>query len=130
VLAVVCAMATMRPMMRLIFIIVPLTLRTVALIYVALDLFGALMELKGQGGGVAHFAHLSGALFGYVAAKRGWVWRDPVQEVDAWRERRAEEREASDEDRLDELLVKIKREGIHALSARERDFLKRVSGKR
>jgi len=129
-LAVVCAMATMRPMTRLIFIIVPLTLRTVALIYVALDLFGALMEMKGQGGGVAHFAHLSGALFGYVAVKRGWVWRDPVQEVDSWRERRAEEQEASDEERLDALLVKIKREGIHALSARERDFLKRVSGRR
>lgn len=130
-LAVVCAMATMRPTMRLIFIIVPLTLRTVAILYVALDVFNLLMELKGSAdGGVARFAHLSGALFGYVAVKRGWVWRDPVQEVDAWRERRAEEQEATDAERLDELLVKIKREGIHALSARERDFLKRVSGKR
>lgn len=129
-LAVVCAMATMRPTMRLIFIIVPVTLRTVALIYVAMDLFGALMEMKGAAGGVAHFAHLSGALFGYVAVKRGWVWRDPVQEVEGWRERRAEAQEASDEERLDALLVKIQREGIHTLSARERDFLKRVSGKR
>lgn len=129
-LAVVCAMATMRPTMRLIFIIVPVTLRTVALIYVAMDLFGALMEMKGAAGGVAHFAHLSGALFGYVAVKRGWVWRDPVQEVEGWRERRVEAQEASDEQRLDELLVKIQREGIHTLSARERDFLKRVSSKR
>jgi membrane associated rhomboid family serine protease len=129
-LAVICALATLHPNTRLIFIIVPLTLRTVALIYVALDVFGLLMEMKGVGGGTARLAHLSGALFGFVAAKRGWVWRDPVQAVDAWRERRVEEQEANDEERLDELLVKIKREGIHALSARERDFLKRVSGRR
>ncbi|MEQ1891563.1 MAG: rhomboid family intramembrane serine protease [Planctomycetota bacterium] len=129
-LAVVCAMATMRPMTRLIFVIVPVTLRTVAILYVALDLFFLTMELKGSAdSGVARFAHLSGALFGYVAVKRGWVWRDPVQAVDAWRERKAEEQEATDEQRLDELLVKIKREGIHALSPRERDFLKRVSGR-
>jgi len=88
------------------------------------------MEMKGASGGVAHFAHLSGALFGYVAVKRGWVWRDPVQEVEGWRERRAEAQEQSDEQRLDELLVKIKREGIHALSAREREFLKRASSRR
>jgi len=129
-LAVVCAMATLRPTTRLIFILVPVTLKTVALIYVALDLFGALMQMKGADGGVAHFAHLSGALFGFVAVKRGWVWRDPVQEVEGWRERRVEAQEATDEQLLDELLVKIQREGIHTLSARERDFLKRVSGRR
>lgn len=129
-LAVVVAMATLRPNVRIVFILVPLTLRTLALIYVAIDLFGALMELKGADGGVARFAHLSGALFGYVAARRGWLWRDPVQELEHWRERRVEAQEASDEQHLDELLVKIKREGIHALSPRERDFLKRVSSRR
>jgi membrane associated rhomboid family serine protease len=127
VLAIVCAMATLRPTLRLIFIIVPVTLRTVALIAVGMDVFGVIMELKGHGGGVARFAHLSGALFGYLAVKRSWVWRDPLEEVERWRDRKAEERSATDEERLDELLAKINREGIHALSERDRAFLKRAS---
>lgn len=127
VLAIVCAMATLRPSQRLIFIIVPMTLRTMALIYLGLELFRAAMELKGQDSGVASFAHLSGALFGYLAVRRSWIWRDPLAEVEGWRERRSEAREASDEERLDALLTKINREGIHALSSAEKAFLKRVS---
>lgn len=127
VLAIVCAMATLRPHLRMIFIVVPMTLRTMALIYLALELFRAVMELKGQVSNVATFAHLSGALFGYLAVKRSWIWRDPLAEVEVWREQRAEARAAGDEERLDALLQKINREGIHALSSAEKAFLKRVS---
>jgi membrane associated rhomboid family serine protease len=127
VLAIVCAMATMRPQTRVIFIIVPLTLKTLALIYVSLDLFNMLMDLKHGTTGVAHFAHLAGAGFGFASVRRGWIWRDPLQEVEGWRERKREEQQSTDEERLDALLAKISREGIHSLSPRERAFLKRVS---
>jgi membrane associated rhomboid family serine protease len=127
VLAIVCAMATLRPGMRLIFIVVPMTLRTMALIYIAFDLYRAISQLKGQENHVASFAHLTGALFGYVAVRRSWIWIDPLQKLEAWRERRAEARSLSDTERLDALLVKIEREGIHTLSAGERAFLKRAS---
>lgn len=127
VLAVVFAMATLRPGMRVIFILVPVTLRTVALIHLGMDLFGALSQLKGHASDAASFAHLTGALFGFLAVRRRWIWRDPLAEVEDWRERREHERGASDEAQLDELLAKIAREGIHALSSRERAFLKRVS---
>ncbi len=130
VLAIVCAMATLRPDTRIIFIIVPLTLKTVALIYVAGDLLRVVNELKGEASGVASFAHLTGALFGFLAVRRGWIWRDPLRELGGWRERLVEEHRASDEERLDELLAKIAREGIHALSAGERAFLKRMSQRR
>ena len=130
VLAVVFAMATLRPTMRVILIIVPVTLRTVALIRLGLDLFDVLGQLKGHGSDAASFAHLTGALFGFLAVRQRWIWRDPLAEVGDWRARRAEERGASDEAQLDELLGKINREGIHALSARERAFLKRVSQRR
>jgi len=130
VLALVFALATLHPNMRVIFIIVPLTLRALALIYGAIELFGAIMQVKGQASNVASFAHLTGALFGYLAVRAGWIWRDPVAEVGDWRERRAEARAASDEERLDTLLAKINREGIHALSSGEREFLKRVSNRK
>ena len=127
VLAIVCAMATLRPMTRVIFFVFPMTLRTMALIFLAVDLFRVVGQLKGGHNDVASFAHLSGALFGYLAVRQSWIWRDPVAQVESWRERRQEAQEASDEERLDALLQKISREGIHALSSSERAFLKRVS---
>jgi membrane associated rhomboid family serine protease len=131
VLAIVCAMATLRPTLRVIFIVVPLTLRTLALIYVAIDLYSVILELRsGGGGGVARFAHLSGALFGYLAVRRSWIWGDPLARISAWRERRDEEQAGSEKERLDELLAKINREGIASLTGRERAFLKRVSQRR
>jgi membrane associated rhomboid family serine protease len=130
VLAIVCAMATLRPTLRLIFIIVPVTLRTLALIYLSLEVFRAIMQLKGEDSGVASFAHLSGALFGYVAVRQNWIWKDPLAEVEVWREKREEARAKDDDARLDELLARINRDGIHTLSERERAFLKRVSQRR
>ena len=120
-------MATLRPGLRLIFIVVPITLRTMALIYVAFDLYRAISILKGAESHVASFAHLSGGLFGYVAVKRNWIWLDPLERIEAWRERRTAAQKVSDTERLDALLVKIDREGIHTLSAGEPAFLKRVS---
>jgi len=129
-MAVVCAMATLRPQTRLIFILVPVTLRTVALIYIALEMFGAISQLKGQESNVASFAHLSGALFGFLCARYGWIWRDPLEAVADWRDRRAEVQRSHDAERLDRLLEKINREGLKTLSGSERAFLKRVAGKR
>ena len=102
VLAVVFAMATLRPNMRMILIIVPVTLRTVALIHVAIDVLGVIAQLKGQGSDTANFAHLSGALFGFLAVRRRWIWRDPMAALEDWRERRSQQSELSDEAALDQ----------------------------
>jgi membrane associated rhomboid family serine protease len=129
VLAVVVATAVLRPNTRVIFIIFPITLKTLAIIYVGLDVFYALSEFRdgGGGGNVARFAHLAGAAYGFFAARRGWVWRDPLQGVADWRARREVERERTDRERVDQLLAKINREGIQSLSSAERAFLKRAS---
>lgn len=129
VLALVFALATLHPNLRVIFIIVPLTLRALALIYGAIELFGAIMQVKGEASSVASFAHLTGALFGYLAVRAGWIWRDPLAAAEDWRARRSEARAASDDERLDALLAKINRDGIRALSSGEKAFLKRVSRK-
>jgi hypothetical protein len=130
VLAIVCGVATLHPRTQIIFILFPMTLKTLALIYVGIDVLRVIQELKGGVNGVASFAHLSGALFGFLAVRRRWIWRDPVQAVEDWRERRDEGRRVAEEDRLDELLAKINREGIHSLSGSEREFLKRASKRR
>lgn len=130
VLAVVVAMACLRPKTRVIFLLFPITLKTLALIYVAVDVFGVLSALKGVDTGVANLAHLTGAGWGYLLVKRGWIWRDPVEGLEARREVHARERELADEERIDQLLEKINREGIHSLSNSEKAFLKRASKRR
>lgn len=130
VLGLVTAVATLRPQTRIIFIIVPLTLRTFALIYVGLDLYTQIMDLKGADSGVASFAHLTGAAIGYFSVRRGWIWSDPFERLDSWRAGAAAQREANTQERVDELLAKIAREGIQSLSGREQAFLKRVSKRR
>jgi membrane associated rhomboid family serine protease len=130
VLAVVVAMACLRPRTRVIFLLFPITLKTLALIYVAVDVFGVLSTLRGADTGVANLAHLTGAGWGYLLVKRGWIWRDPVESLETRREEQARERELADEERLDQLLEKINREGIHSLSNREKAFLKRASRRR
>lgn len=130
VLACVCAMATMRPATRIIFFIFPMTLRTLALIYVALDVLNLINLLKGGGSNVASMAHLTGAAFGFAAVRAGWIWHDPIALFSAARARRAGESEVESRERLDRLLAKIGREGIGALSGREKAFLKKMSKRR
>lgn len=130
VLGVVCATATLRPTTRVIFILFPITLKTLALIYVAADVYRLIWEIKGASSGVASLAHLTGAALGFVAVRKGWIWRDPVAKIEEVRERRAEQTAVDDQRRLDELLDRIHREGIGSLSPREKAFLKRMSKSR
>lgn len=128
VMCVVVAMAALRPTTRMIFILFPITLKTLALFYVGIDVFYMLLEFSGAASSnVARLAHLSGAAWGFLLVRRGWVWRDPIQSVEDWRARTQEKREGDDEQRLDELLQRINREGINSLSSGERAFLKRMS---
>ncbi|MBK7644024.1 MAG: rhomboid family intramembrane serine protease [Planctomycetes bacterium] len=128
---VMVAAATLWPRRPVILYFVPLTLRTLALIFVGIEVFSFLLVLKGGGSdGVSHITHLGGIVYGYFAVRSGLVYWDPVG---AWGERRATkavESAAADDQRMDQLLEKIHREGMASLSKGEREFLKRVSSRR
>jgi membrane associated rhomboid family serine protease len=126
-LGVVAAAATLRPGVRVVFLIFPITLRALALILFAVDVFQALLQLKGDASGVAHLAHIAGALWGFALVRTGLVWRDPLTALQEGRVRFARARERSDRERVDALLEKISHSGIQSLSSAEREFLKRVS---
>ncbi len=129
-LAVVVAAATLRPQTRIIFIIFPLTLKTLAVILVAIDLYGQILSFQGMGGGVARFAHLAGAAMGFLFVRKGWIYRDPIEGLDRWRANAAAQRETDVQKRVERLLDKIHRDGIQSLSRAEQDFLKRASRRR
>ncbi|MFT5285569.1 MAG: membrane associated rhomboid family serine protease [Planctomycetota bacterium] len=128
VLGVVIAMATLRPKQTILFIFIPLTLKTMAFIVVGKDLLGLLMDMSNGGqGGTAHIVHLAGAAVGYLGVRLGWIWRDPMESITKRVEAHQVEAEADVRKRLDKLLGKISREGITSLSSAEKKFLKRAS---
>jgi membrane associated rhomboid family serine protease len=131
VFCVVAATAVMRPTAPVILFFVPMTLRTMALIFVGLDVFQLLLSLQSGGDdGVARWIHLTGAVWGFTAARKGLVWKDPIETLQASREAYVQREQERDEERLDRLLKQISESGIHSLSRRDRDFLKRVSSRR
>jgi hypothetical protein len=118
----------MQPHTRVIFILFPLKLRTLALILVGIDVFRVLSDSTG----VAVAVHLSGAAWGYLAVKRRWIWIDPLEGWTRRRNQRIAAQEARDKQRLDQLLVQIHDpdRGLNSLSQRDKAFLKRVSARK
>lgn len=127
VFCVVAAIAVLRPNTRILFFFFPITLKVLAIGYIGLQAFYWLLTLKGATSNVAYLAHLAGAGWGFLVARTGWIWADPLEILEERRARGAAQREAADRERVDRLLEKINREGIHSLTAQERAFLKRVS---
>ncbi len=126
VMCLIVAAAVMQPEMRVIFILFPLKLRTLALIMVGIDVFSMLSGSSGT----AWLVHLTGAAYGFLAVRRRWIWRDPLGAVHERRRARAARRKSADEQRLERLLERIHSQGMGSLSRRERTFLKRVSRSR
>ncbi|MCP3917414.1 MAG: rhomboid family intramembrane serine protease [bacterium] len=128
VLAMIVAAATFTPNAMVIFIVFPIPLKFLAGGLVAMDLINYLLVSRGgAGGGVAYLVHLVGALVGFLAVKRGWIWKDPVETVRRKRAVRQELGRQEDEFKVDRLLEKIHREGMTSLTRAEKEFLKRVS---
>ncbi len=131
VLGILLAAAVLQPNAKVIFIIFPMTLKVLVTIVVAMDAFALLTAFRDGGGdGVAHWVHLGGAAFGFLWARMGFIHID-------WMERhRQKQRHANQQQELnanlhmDELLVKIQKQGISSLSDKERAFLKKMSERR
>lgn len=130
VLGVLVAAAVLRPDTVVFLFFFPVRLRWLATGIVAIDAMNLLIGLReGHAGMVAHHVHLGGALYGFVAARQGWVRWDPIGR---WRQRQLEGqqvRRQADQERLDALLDKIHSQGLGSLSSGEKEFLKRVSRK-
>ncbi len=127
-MAVLVAMAVLRPQTLVIVLFFPVRLWVLAAVLASFDVWRLATDLRfGEAGRVAYMVHLGGAIFGYLAVKRGWVWRDLIEERSRKRAIKEHERGLRDEQRMDELLAKIHREGMNALTRQEKEFLKRMS---
>ena len=130
----------MAPKSQVIFIIVPMQLWVLAALLVGLGIYGTFVEFAtGFPGGVSHGAHLGGAALGYAAWRRGW-FQDFVPFAyqqglwarlrAAWlrrREQRHRQVREARELQLDEILAKVKAQGMTSLTPAERAFLQKAS---
>ncbi|MHC4136398.1 MAG: rhomboid family intramembrane serine protease [Planctomycetota bacterium] len=116
----------------LVFFVLPMPLWVVAALAVVAELF-MLLELQG---GIAHSAHLGGALYGFLYFRYGGRFERVFKSIDnlaekqrAKKEQKAKAREADLRREVDRILDKVNREGMAALSKEERRFLKEASEK-
>lgn len=130
-LGVVVAMATLRPRATVFVFFIPVALWLLAGVIVAIDLMTAITQLtKGGSDGVAHWVHLGGALWGFLAVRLGWIHVDWLERLRARRVVAQEQSRREEDLRMDRLLDKIHREGMSSLTKAERTFLKRVSSRK
>jgi len=106
----------------------PMRVWTFVLIVIGIEVVSL---LQAGDNGVANLAHLAGLLYGYLVVRaaprlRFSIAGFPARKLSAVREAH----KAADEHRLDELLEKVHRQGIHSLAWRERRFLKKMSRSR
>jgi membrane associated rhomboid family serine protease len=110
--------------------VLPVKARTLALCLVGLDL---LMTVMG-GEGTAHLAHAGGFAVGWFFFSLEGMLRRVERRQDVRREerdrRRAEEERrtlAAERRRIDELLAQVGRDGLGSLTEKERQFLRKAS---
>ena len=76
---------------------------------------------------IASIAHLGGFIAGFLFIRYEWTLRSAFLHSAEHRYDRARESDRQVRERVDEILVKVNREGLSSLTWRERTFLKRAS---
>jgi len=125
IMAVLVVYAIFYPNRMILFMFIfPMRIRTFVIMLICMDLF-YLVEYTNNG--VANLAHLGGAAYGYLFLRLRPAFERHLQRARDRRMHREIRHEIEDEGRLDALLDKVHREGLHKLTASEKRFLQRMS---
>jgi membrane associated rhomboid family serine protease len=132
---VACAMLFPHQRVMLLFPPIPMTMRTLALVFLGI---AALSVLAGSANAGGEATHLGGALMGFLLTRypASLRWADRISPaaiqagVNDKRWQRKLDRQRQDEAELDRILAKVKEHGLHALSATEKRKLQRATDRR
>ncbi len=134
VYGVVIACAILFPHIRLIVFLFPMPIRTAAALFLGIAVFFTLQDFfnpAATGGGIAHVAHLGGAVAAAV-----WIWVLPKLRMrlrsshrpagqGQWEKKLKQRREQ--QEKIDSILDKIRSEGIGSLSKGEKRTLQEAT---
>jgi len=112
----------------LLFFIFPMKIKQAVVVLAGINLLGA---VSSPGSGIAYFAHLGGALFGYLYLRSEWLHRKIFYLSDhifiaGKRKRPGQRRQVSQreiDEQVDLILDKISKYGIESLTKKERQIL-------
>jgi membrane associated rhomboid family serine protease len=129
VYGIVVACAILFPQIRLVLLFFLVPIRFAALLFLGVAVYSMLQG--GAGGGVAHAAHLGGAVMAAI-----WVWVLPrfkgaADEANLKRKQGSWDRKmkqrADEQGAIDLILDKIKLDGLNSLTRRERQTLQQAT---
>jgi len=140
VYGILVACAVLFPHQRVMLLIppIPMSMRTLALIFLGL---AALSVIAGSSNAGGEAAHLGGALLGFILIKKpaliGWADRaaqvtqafkggDPAAR-EAKRVRRQKESQAAEQQQVDRILDKVRQHGMQSLTGKEKKALQRAT---
>lgn len=127
IMALIVLYAFYWPNRMVIFLFFPLKIKHLAILLVGIDLFYTLLAI--QETGIAHIAHLGGALFGFLYFRfEGSVLRW-LESMEKRVEKGEYRKEMENKRKVDQLLDKINKCGLGSLSGKERRFLGQMSRK-
>lgn len=131
---ILAACAVLFPKMRVQLIIppVPMTMRTMAMVFLGIAVLVIIVGGNNAGG---QAAHLGGALLGFLLVKAPFLldWADRVSpreiqnNINAGRFERKQKQQRAKEQEVDRILDKVKREGLASLTSKERKTLNQAS---
>ena len=128
VMGVMVAFAMIYPeALLLAFLMIPIRAKHLVLFLIAIDLL-YFVFMTGDSN-IAHSAHLGGALFGFLFIRYESRVEQYVRGLEIREKKKAIEEERRVRQRVDHLLDKISKDGIHTLSGKERKFLRDASKK-
>lgn len=114
-----------------VYFMIPVKVKYMVMFLVAVEFFSTY-----QSDGVAHFAHLGGALVGFLYLKYEWRWRlrrwSPsglIQKIKAEQLAKKREEGARIMEEVDQILDKINQVGYDNLTRREKKILEKASDK-
>jgi membrane associated rhomboid family serine protease len=124
VLGVLGACAVLFPQFRLILVFFPVPIRTAALLFVVLYSFNLLNQGDNAGGDACHLAGLAfGIAYGYRGQAWSQIWQNWRRQAEQSRWEIKQRQQYREEEEIDGILDKIRREGINSLSRREKGLL-------
>ena len=114
-----------------IYFMIPVKVKYLVIFLVALEFFS-----RFQADGVAHFAHLGGALVAFLYLKYEWRWRlrrwspfEFINRMKAQQMAKKREEETKIMEEVDQILDKINQVGYDNLTRREKKILEKASDK-
>jgi membrane associated rhomboid family serine protease len=119
----------------MLFFVIPMRARTLIVIYISLSLFlGLQSSVFGTSDGVAHFAHLGGALVGFLILRGPFYYQKILQHIAQRQQEKRQEQERIRQTRISEkrqdidtILDRINEIGYENISEEEKSYLKEAS---